>query len=399
MSFQGYSILQASQIASASTGLSALQATVAANAATANAALATVNTTLSSHDSRLTTAEGKITALETDIAGRVETEINSKVSQVVFDSLASELRNADSALTSAVATKVASVTQAAVDQAQNDLIALKASQADVTAYITSNNAAVAAKLSSSTFATEKAALQASIDSKVATTDYNTQVGLMTAGLASKVAQADYDSQVNSLQTSIGLKATQADLEGLAASTTSALATKVSISAYNAAQEAQDAAIASKLETDDFNSAKSQLDALNNAWENRFLALEEFTRALLNTYTITKPDGNPYEFTGLIQNLSVPPPVFSVVAKNGNTLRLQLTPYGYNTMGNGDLVAWTNLGGSGLGKGQVNPSNLIADLTIPTGASHTFNLEYRNNQHTPVYTVQMTPEVWNALPNF
>lgn len=126
-------------------------------------------------ESRADAVEARATALESDIAGRVQAEINAKVAQATYDALAAELRNADSALTAAVATKVAITAQAAIDSAQD------------------------------------------------------------AAIASKKALSEYQAE-------------------------------------KAALDAKDAAI------------------------------EEFIRILLQTYSITKPNGQPYSYTGSVQNL-------------------------------------------------------------------------------------------------
>ncbi len=150
---------------------------------------------------RLTAVEAKATALESDIASRVQAEIDAKVAQTVFDSLASELRSADSALTAAVATKVATVTQEAVDNAQNAVIATKASIAGVNAALGS-----------------------------LTNAFNAEIVRLDGVDASKVAQSAYDAKI--------------------------------------------------------------------------AALEEFIQVMLQTYTITTPNGN-YAYTGEVQNLLAP----------------------------------------------------------------------------------------------
>lgn len=82
-------------------------------------------------ESRLDAVEPRVLALETDISGRVQAAIDDKVAQATFDLLATELRDADSALTTALATKVSAVTQSAVDEAQNSIIQQKADLATV----------------------------------------------------------------------------------------------------------------------------------------------------------------------------------------------------------------------------------------------------------------------------
>lgn len=173
------------------------------------------------HEARLDAVEGRATALESDIAGRVQSAIDEKVAQTVFDSLASELRSADSALTAALATKVAATTQSAVDALQDSAIATKAS-------ITSVNNALGN-------------LQGQINAKVATSAYQAKVD----------------------------------------------------------------------------------------------ALEEFINILLQTYTITKPSGGNYAYTGVKQNLLVsftPENPINVVA-SGNAISFDLP----NTVAQLDFV--------------------------------------------------------------
>lgn len=107
--------------------LAPLPALVSAN----ESALTAQGLRLDGAESRLDAVEPRVSAIEGDISTRIQTEINAKVAQATFDALASELRDADSALTTALATKVSAVTQSAVDQAQNTLIQQKASLNDL----------------------------------------------------------------------------------------------------------------------------------------------------------------------------------------------------------------------------------------------------------------------------
>jgi hypothetical protein len=205
--------------------LSAVEGVAASKVAQAayDAKLALVDAKDAEHDGRLSAVEGRATALEGDISGRVQAAIDEKVAQTVFDSLASELRSADSALTAALATKVAATTQASVDAAQNAIINTKASIAGV------NNA-----------------LQG-LSNYV-----NSQVTRLDGVDASKVAAVDYQAKVD--------------------------------------------------------------------------ALEEFIGVLLQTYTITKPAGGSYEYTGVKQNLLAPafaPENPANVSFSGNSLSFDL----------------------------------------------------------------------------
>jgi hypothetical protein len=96
------------------------------------------------HEARLDAVEGRATALESNLSGAVQAAIDEKVAQTVFDSLASELRTADSALTAALATKVATVVQNGVDAAQDAIIALKKNAADVDAKDAEHDGKIAA---------------------------------------------------------------------------------------------------------------------------------------------------------------------------------------------------------------------------------------------------------------
>ena len=81
-------------------------------------------------DARLDAVEGRATALESDIGTRVQAEIDSKVSQVVFDSVKAQLENTDSSLAAALATKVAATVQFQIDESQNALINTKLATED-----------------------------------------------------------------------------------------------------------------------------------------------------------------------------------------------------------------------------------------------------------------------------
>jgi hypothetical protein len=84
----------------------------------------------------------RVGAIESDITGRVQNAINERVAQTVFESLANELRSADSALTAAVADRVTAGTQSAVDQAQNEIIAQKATLTQFGSLINTVNSAL-----------------------------------------------------------------------------------------------------------------------------------------------------------------------------------------------------------------------------------------------------------------
>lgn len=126
-------------------------------------------------DGRLSAVESRATAIESDIGTRIQSEINAKVAQATFDALATELRDADSALTTALATKVAATTQAAVDATQNEVIATKASITGV------NNAL-----------------------NNLTNSFNAEIERLDGVDATKVAQSAYQAKIDALEEFIGI---------------------------------------------------------------------------------------------------------------------------------------------------------------------------------------------------
>ena len=92
--------------------------------------MAAVDAKDAEQDGRLSAVEGRASTLEKDLSTRVQAEIDSKVSQVVFDSVKAELENTDSALAAALATKVAQTVQYEIDESQNALINSKLATED-----------------------------------------------------------------------------------------------------------------------------------------------------------------------------------------------------------------------------------------------------------------------------
>jgi hypothetical protein len=182
-------------------------------------------------------------------------------------------------------------------------------------------------------------------------------------------------------------------------TNAALASKVSIADYNAGQNAQNVQIASKVAQVVYDEEMSAVDALAQHFEKRFIALEEFARALLATYTITKPDSTLYNYTGSPQNMVIPPPVFSVVGKKSvsgsSVLVLEFTEYGYNTF-LGDVAVWTNQGPLTFVKEDVDAQSRRLDVALPQGYTLPLNIEFRDRAESPIYTFQVTQVVFDGL---
>jgi hypothetical protein len=181
------------------------------------------------HDGRLDAVESRATALETDISGRVQIAIDEKVAQTVFDALATELRSADSALTSAVATKVATITQEAVDNAQNAVIETKANIADLNASVTTLNASIATKVAQSDYNTKT--------SDLTSRDYSFERRLLAFEEFARVLLATYnitkpDGQLYSFTASTqGLPAGEPLLSAVAKDASGRIVLRLSRSAY------------------------------------------------------------------------------------------------------------------------------------------------------------------------
>jgi hypothetical protein len=99
-------------------------------------------------DNRLTSVEGRVTTLETGIGATVQTAIDTKVAQTTFDSLKTQLLDADSQLSQALATKVATTVQSQTDAAQNALIESKVAQTVYTEKVASIDSSISGLLTS-----------------------------------------------------------------------------------------------------------------------------------------------------------------------------------------------------------------------------------------------------------
>lgn len=256
MSFVGGSISQAAAISGAEGRLTAVEALAGTKVAQAayDAKVVLLDAKDAEHDAALIALGGRATALESDLSGRVQAEINDKVAQGVFDSLASELRSADSALTAALATKVAATTQASVDSLQDSAIATKAS-------IDGVNDALNGLVS----------------------QFNAEIIRLDGVDASKVNTSDYDAMV------VGLQGVDADHDGRLGA----------LEAIDAGGRL--ASVESAVSVINGTIANNIMPHLT-AHDGNLAALEEFVSVLLRTYAITKPNGSPYAYTGSVQGL-------------------------------------------------------------------------------------------------
>lgn len=246
MSFTGQSTYQASLLGSQDSRITAAETAILANKATYDTKVAAIDAKDTEQDGRLDAVEGRVTSLETDISGRVQSEINDKVAQATFDALATELRDADSALSTALATKVAQTVQQQTDDAQNELINSKVSQSDYDSYVSSNDAAVASKVDQTEYDSYVSSNDAAVASKVAQSDYDTFVSTVTANVSGKVSQSTYDSYVSTNDAAVASKVSQSDYDTFVSLTTSNLNDKVSQASYDSYVSSNDAAVNSKV---------------------------------------------------------------------------------------------------------------------------------------------------------
>jgi hypothetical protein len=84
-----------------------------------------------SQNNTITALETDITGITNDISGRVQAEINAKVSNAIFEELKTDLEAEDSEIRAILATKVNAALQADLDDGQNDAIDTKV---DLTVY-------------------------------------------------------------------------------------------------------------------------------------------------------------------------------------------------------------------------------------------------------------------------
>lgn len=146
-------------------------------------------------------------------------------------------------------------------------------------------------------------------------------------------QAEIDSRI----TIAAFEAIESRLNNEDDALAASLATKIAAAQQLITDLTQDSKINEKVEIVTYDSKMSVLDFYNGAWEGRLRAIEEFARAMLATYTITKPDETQYNFTGLVQQLSISPFPASATAKLTQTstgdlgLKFEFTEYGYNSL--------------------------------------------------------------------
>ncbi len=325
MSFTGASLYQAQQIAGASDRIVAAELAIVQNLSTANARYAVLDTKDVQHDEYLSTLSGvkvdvsvydakmalldtkdaeqdgrlqavedRATAIETDIAGRVESEIQSKVSELLFSTVTQELRDADSQLTSTLATKVATTVQWEYDQAQNSSIAGKVDFSDYSAYVALNDVAVASKVAQTAYDAYVFSNDAFVATRAAQTDLVNLSSQVGTRVGARVTLSQYNSEMSTFSSRVGQdfaavnarvdtklaindfnsynvtqstinasKANAVDVLNYSTQTGTLIATKLTEATYVADKAVQDAVVASKVAQVDYDAYV----ALNNVAVN------------------------------------------------------------------------------------------------------------------------------------
>jgi hypothetical protein len=123
----------------------------------------------------------------------------------------------------------------------------------------------------------------------------------------------------------------------------AIATKVSITSFN----------------NELTTLNNTLSSTFNSQEDRFFAVEEFIKTFLNTYTITKPDGNPYSYTALPQSLSFTPSDVTIIDREADgtnwKINFEVSSSFYNS-----LIA---RGGSVVFRTTTTSGTQLADVVV------------------------------------
>jgi hypothetical protein len=240
-------------------------------------------------------------------------------------------------------------------------------------------------------------VQAEIDDKVSQVVFDSVKAqlentdsTLAAALATKVAatvQVQVDDAQNAL---INSKVAQADYD-------------VKVAAIDAKDGEQDVRLtaleADKVNVVEYVADKAVLSDKDYFLENRFLAIYEFIQAMLNTYCITKPDGNLYEFTAELQKLPTAPAYFKPIGKQSNQdVIIEVSDLLMKTM-LGDFVV---MSASGHMLVQVLSKD-VSGSALQLKAEHEFKsddfplaISYRDSREVPVFTFELTRDTFAGL---
>lgn len=326
--------------------------------------------------------------------GAISESLQTQINTLTGTTINSLLLDPSSDLSQTFSRYLLSSVQNSIDLNQNSTILTKLDTVTFNNYVTTNNTRV------DTLSTVVNSISSAINTK-----YDTALSTNTSRIStlSSFVNTQNAALTTNIQTLSSFVNTQdTGLRNNISTLSSFLNTNVST---------LNTAIAARVATTDFNTYRSSISTVTQSladtdysWERRFLSVEEYIRAMENTYKIeyTDPATNTlkeYKYTASFQGLNVPPPPFSITGiTNGlnvnNTLfanswgiTIVISPYGFSIM---NKLTRTN--GSDVLKSAFTQSNnyrltlgISKDLLNP---SFSF-VDSRNNV---IYSIQITQQL-------
>jgi hypothetical protein len=147
----------------------------------------------------------------------------------------------------------------------------------------------------------------------------------------------------------------------------------------------------KVDYKKYEALRAQLEDKDYVMEHKLIAIYEFIEAMLNTYTITKPDGELYEFTASLQKLPTAPQYFNIVYVDSKTVDIELSNLLFNTM-LGDFVLNS---ADGTELAQMTSTD-VSEMKFKLESENEFKMEqyplsvsYRDTRAKPVFTTEIS----------
>jgi hypothetical protein len=346
-------------------------------------------------DAQISGADARLTAAELAIGTKVaQSAYNGKIAEIASKHLA--LDATDAQHTASIAALDAAKVEVSVYSAK--MTALDVKDADHDTRVSVLEAAVPTKVAQTEYDTKLAAVDAKdVEQDGRLTSVEGRTTALESDISSRV-QAEIDAKV--AQTVFD--ALVQDFLDTESQLSAALATKVATTVQVQTDAAQDALIASKVAQPVYDSKVSLLENRDYYFERRFLALDEFVRTMLATYTITKPDGTPFVYTATVQNLNVTPSQFTFMNRRANgAVVVKLADYMFHTF-LGDMRAITAQGTvvATLNRNSFNSSTLQADITPSVAlsdANFPLAVEIRDTRQAIIRGVFLSLAQYQGLP--
>jgi hypothetical protein len=87
----------------------------------------------------------------------------------------------------------------------------------------------------------------------------------------------------------------------------------------------------KVSKTEFTTDKAALGQQNLIWERRLMAVDQYIKAMIETYEIKKPGGEVYDYTAALKNWEMKDEHFNIVGRNpGGDVVLELPEFSYNS---------------------------------------------------------------------